>query len=120
MTALSADPVHCVECNLVVPLDRLGLDEDLRDDLRRWGAVMSSVDYLWIDSGDYELWALRELSDAESAINRRGLALLDRIDNGRPVYYWFFQDESVDDFHPIERCPSCRRALREYDGAGLF
>ena len=75
MTALSSDPLHCVTCNLVVPLDRLELEDGLRDDLRRWGALVSALDYLWIDSGDYELWALHELSDVESAINRRGLAL---------------------------------------------
>ena len=42
------------------------------------------------------------------------------LDGDRPAYYWFFQDESVDDFHPIERCPSCRGVLRGYDGEGLF
>jgi predicted nucleic acid-binding Zn ribbon protein len=120
MTALSSDPLHCVTCNLVVPLDRLELDDGLRDDLRRWGALVSALDYLWIDSGDYELWALHELSDVESAINRRGLALRARIDGDREVYYWFFQDESLDEFHSIERCPACRQPLREYRGQGLF
>jgi predicted nucleic acid-binding Zn ribbon protein len=120
MTALSADPVHCVTCNLIVPLDGLGLDDELRVDLRRWGAVMSSVDYLWIDSGDYELWALGQLSDVSSPINRRGLDLRRRLDGERPAYYWFFQDESTDDFLPIERCPCCRSVLRAYEGDGLF
>jgi predicted nucleic acid-binding Zn ribbon protein len=120
MTALSTDPVHCVACNLIVPLERLDLDDVLHDELRRWGALMASIDHLWLDSGDYELWALRELSDAESSINRRGLDLRSRLEAGREAYYWFFQDESVDDFHPIDRCPSCRRALREYGGEGLF
>jgi predicted nucleic acid-binding Zn ribbon protein len=120
MTALSADPVHCVSCNLIVPLDRLELADGLRDDLRRWGAVMSSVDYLWIDSGDYEMWALRELSDIGSSINKRGLELRRRLDGDRPAYYWFFQDESVDAFHPIDRCPSCRGVLHEYAGDGIF
>ena len=120
MTALSADPIHCVACNLIVPLDRLELADGLRDDLRRWGAVMCSVDYLWIDSGDYELWALHELSDIDSPVNRRGIELRERLDGDRPAYYWFFQDESVDEFHPIDRCPACRGALRGYEGEGLF
>ncbi len=120
MTALSADPIHCVACNLIVPLDRLELADGLRDDLRRWGGVMCSVDYLWIDSGDYELWALHELSDIDSPVNRRGIELRERLDGDRPAYYWFFQDESVDEFHPIDRCPACRGALRGYEGEGLF
>jgi predicted nucleic acid-binding Zn ribbon protein len=120
MTALSADPVRCVACNLIVPLDRLDLADPLRDALRRWGALMASIDHLWLDSGDYELWALHELSDIGSAINKRGLDLRERLDGGRTVYYWFFQDESVADFNPIDRCPSCRRALLEYRGAGMF
>jgi predicted nucleic acid-binding Zn ribbon protein len=120
MTALSADPVHCVACNLIVPLDRLSLQDSLRDDLRRWGAVMCAVDYLWIDSGDYELWALGELSDISSPINRHGLELREQLDGERHAYYWFFQDESTDEFHPIERCPSCRGVLRDYEGDGLF
>src|SRR2546428_12190360 len=80
MTALSRDPVHCVACNLIVPLERLDLDDTLRDELRRWGALMASIDHLWLDSGDYELWALRELSYVGSAINRRGIELRERLD----------------------------------------
>ena len=26
----------------------------------------------------------------------------------------------MDEFHPIDRCPACRGALRGYEGEGLF
>jgi predicted nucleic acid-binding Zn ribbon protein len=120
MTAAGPEPLHCLDCNLVVTLEALGLDDELARDLLAWGRIRHAVDALWLDSQEYEEWALRQLSDLASGVNHRGLALRRRLGAAdHDAYYWFFQDQSVEDFHAIGRCPECRRALEAYD-AGIF
>jgi hypothetical protein len=35
------------------------------------------------------------------------------------IDFWLFQDQSVDDFEPINNCPICTAAFSRYDG-GIF
>ena len=101
IAALSSDPLHLRDVQPGRPVDRLELEDGLRDDLRCWGALVSALDYVWVASGDYELSALHELSDVESAINRRGLALRPRVDGDSEVCYSFFR---------TSRCTSSTRS----------
>src|SRR4051812_6185298 len=80
MHALSANPVHCLDCNLEVPPERLELTVELVAAIASWRSVYGAIDWLWLDSGSYEEWAYGELADLSSAANRRGLAARAALD----------------------------------------
>src|SRR5512137_808804 len=72
---LGYNPLHCLECNLEIPLKTLILSEELIDAISAWRDVYSALDRLWLDSGEYEGWAKGQLVDISSPVNQRGLAL---------------------------------------------
>jgi hypothetical protein len=119
MTALGENPVHCIDCNLEVSPEVLGFDTNLVEMIADWRSVYDAVDRLWLDSGEYESWAECELSDIQSPINVRGLKVRDALNEIRRCYFWFFQDQSQDDFTSITLCPSCQEPLIPYDH-GIF
>lgn len=106
-TALSYNPIHCVACNGEVPLEPLDLPVRLVDDIASWRSVYDSLESLWLDSGDYEVWAVRELSHIDSYVNRLGLGVRRSLDAIRRCYYRYFEDESVEGFAPRSTCPRC-------------
>jgi predicted nucleic acid-binding Zn ribbon protein len=116
MEALGANPIHCLDCNREVALESLPLDVRLIDRIASWRSVAVALDHLWLDSGQYEDWARGELSDIHSAVNRRGREVRRELDQLRRCYYWWFQDESVDDFQPRRDCPDCGRPFQLHEG----
>jgi len=54
MSALSSNPVHCMDCNLEVAPEALGMNEQLVDSIVRWRQLHDALYILWLDSGDYE------------------------------------------------------------------
>ena len=119
MCALSYNPLHCIDCNLEVPPESLGLDETLAEAIAFWRSIHDALDRLWLASGEYETWARFELENIGSPVNQLGLELQQQLDRVRRCYYWFFQDESVEDFEPIRECPLCSGVLAPY-GNGIF
>jgi predicted nucleic acid-binding Zn ribbon protein len=119
MCALSFDPIHCVNCNLEVPPQTLGLSESLVDEIAHWRTLFDAIDYLWLESGAYENWARDQLSDIASPVNRLGLNLLSALATAHRCYYWYFQDQAAEDFAPIQHCPRCGAPLVPYP-AGIF
>jgi hypothetical protein len=119
MCALSYNPIHCIDCNLEVDPSRLQLTRAITQGIAYWCGIYSAIDLLWLDSGKYEEWAKAQLSDICSPVNRRGLDTRASLDQLRRCYYWFFQDQSVDDFEPVEDCPKCGLPFSRCDG-GVF
>jgi predicted nucleic acid-binding Zn ribbon protein len=119
MHALSFNPVHCLDCNLEVPPDRLKLTQHLVDALAHWNWIDGAIDRLWLDSGPYESWAKVQLSDIHNGINTEGRKVVEQIAEIRKCYYWYFQDQSADDYSPISTCPCCGKKFSEYK-AGIF
>jgi hypothetical protein len=119
MVALGNNPIFCVDCNLEIQPESLNLDVPLIDDLARWTSIYDAVYRLWLDSGKYEKWAKKQLIDIHSHVNRRGLDLLPEMNRIRKCYFEYFQDESVDDFEPINKCPLCGQTFQLYKD-GLF
>ena len=119
MDALGPNPIHCIDCNLEVPPERIGFGADLAERIAHWARRYGSIDCLWLDSGEYEEWARRELSDIRSPVNEEGMAVRAEIDKLRTCFYWYFQDESAADFRALSLCPLCREPLDDYD-EGIF
>jgi len=113
------NPVHCLDCNLEVPPERLPLDREQVNDIAYWARGFAAIDWLWTASGAYELWAREQLSDIGSSVNALGRRVARQLDGLRRCYYWYFQDESAEDYAPISRCPSCGVEMAEYTG-GIF
>ena len=88
MTALGANPLHCMRCNLEVPPEALPLPIELVGPLADWAQVHDALDRLWLDSGPYEAWALEELINPSSPSNKRGFDIRSDIERVRRCYYW--------------------------------
>jgi predicted nucleic acid-binding Zn ribbon protein len=107
MSALSYNPVHCLDCNLEVPPETIGFDSALAEAIASWRGVYDALDQLWLDSREYEAWAKAELEDISSPVNQRGLKVAAQLNAFRRCYHWLFQDQSASYYEPIRTCPSC-------------
>ena len=116
---LGVNPIHCLECNLEVPPERLGLDPLLADAVATWLRTYGAIDTLELESDHYEAWARAELLDPDSPPNREGLALARQINPLVRTYFWFWQPQSDDDWQPPTACPVCGGPLVAHD-SGLF
>jgi predicted nucleic acid-binding Zn ribbon protein len=119
MSALSHNPIHCIDCNLEVAPEPLALEATLVDEIARWRSVFDGIGHLWLDSGEYEGWARGQLSVISSAVNRRGREVSETLSRVRRCYYWYFQDQSTENFEPVKVCPACQRQFMMYPH-GIF
>ena len=119
MYALSYNPLCCIDCNLQVVPETLALNLRLVEAIASWRDVMGAIDHLWLDSGAYEAWAKQQLSTIASPVNQQGLVVCKELDAIRRCYYWYFQDESSEDYEPITHCPNCQQELVGYSN-GIF
>ena len=113
------NPIHCLDCNLEVPPERLGLDVDLVQAIAGWDAEHGAIETLELQSGDYEMWARARLLDPESPTNVEGRELARRLNERRRCFMWFFQPDSDDDWRPRTTCPVCGDELEQYEH-GIF
>ena len=111
LSALSSNPFRCVRCNREARLQRLAYGEELYERVHQWNQVYCSVYYLWIDSGDYEQWALQQLEDIASYVNRLALELLETLNAHHRTYFEFFQRVHDEDWTPTTICPRCTSPL---------
>lgn len=105
------NPLQCVDCQGEVAPERVGFDCRLAEDLAEWRGVFHSLYSLWLDSGEYEQWALQRLEDPAGQVNAQGLACVSLLNHYCRAYYWWFVDNTVDDFAEPTHCPVCRKAL---------
>ncbi|MEO6456737.1 MAG: DUF2310 family Zn-ribbon-containing protein [Chloroflexia bacterium] len=95
------------------------LDENLVQGIAYWRSLYDAIDRLWLDSGEYEEWAEAQLSNIKSPVNVRGLEVQRELNARHKCYYWYFQDESADDFQTLTRCLVCSNPFKTYN-AGIF
>ena len=119
MHALSWNPLHCMHCNLEVPAEPLALSPHLVEEMSAWNEIYHAIYILWLDSGAYEAWAREQLADITSTVNARGRDVQRDLNEIRRCYYWYFQDQSADNYCPLRSCPVCGDALQDYT-AGIF
>ncbi len=105
------NPLHCIVCNLEVPPDRLGFSEQLASDIASWRSFYGAFDTLWLDSGEFEAWAVRHLTDPTGAVVTKGRAVVADLNKFRRTYLLWFQDASAEDYAPPTSCPVCGMPL---------
>ncbi len=110
---LSALPLACLKCNREVPPERLGFDARLAERIAFWRDLHRALYTLWLQSGSYEEWARAQLLDPEGDVNRTGLEIVEALNATHHAFYWWFEDNSVDDFVPPARCPRCAGELTD-------
>jgi len=86
------------------------------EEVAAWRSLYDGIDRLWLDSGPYEVWAREQLSSWHSAINIRGYAIAQRINDTRRCYYWLFRDQSDECAAPT-RCSRCDHEFSNYGGS---
>ncbi len=119
MSTLTENPIHCMNCNLEVPPQTMQWSGEAVDRVAHWNALYHAIDVLWLDSGAYEAWARGQLADITSEVNTRGREVQSVLNDTHRCYYWYFQDQSVDEYPPLRSCPVCGDALLDYR-AGIF
>jgi hypothetical protein len=98
----------CTKCNGEVPPERIGFDAGLAQGISYWLALEQSLDFLWLDSQDYEEYAQKQLMDPMGRVNRMGIELAGDLSAFRRCYLKWFQGE---DNEVPDSCPNCSGAL---------
>ena len=119
MWALGPNPIRCLRCNGEVRPERLSLSVSEVSAVGEWSAVAGAIEMLELDSGAYEEWARRQLLDPQSPVNIDGREVVAMLNEKERCYFWFFQQQSDDDFVPLSTCPYCGEPLTRYDD-GIF
>jgi len=112
---LSCNPIHCAACRRMVDPERLKLSGELVDAVIRWQSAFGSLYRLWLDSGEYELWAKERMIEPSGQVNTAGLNLAQELSKQLPTRYWWFRD--TDDPLP-SNCPCCGSNLHPSDKYG--
>ena len=102
------NPICCFECRNEVDPERLGLTCEIVDQLASCFIVYGALYELWLDSGEYEVWAKKKLVDPQSQVNVKGMAVAKEMTNLIPTYFWWFLDT---DDGEVTACPNCKNPL---------
>lgn len=108
--SLGDNPLCCVKCNGEIAPERIGFDAKLADEIAAWRSVHRSLYCLWLDSGEYEEWAKRQLLDPAGRVNCLGRELASELNEWLRTYFWWFHDTDDDD---ATHCPICGDELTE-------
>ncbi len=107
---LSENPLYCSDCRKEIEPARLDLDAELIDKIANWLSAFDALYKLWLDSGEYEVWAKEKLLDKKGQVNQDGMFLARKLSEKYPTSYWWFWD--TDDGEP-EFCPNCDCNLQD-------
>lgn len=118
-SVLGFNPIACAVCNLEVRPETVPVPVELVEQLASWASFHDCFYRLWLDSGEFELWARDQLSNPQSPVNTRGLVLRGVLEVTRRTYYWWFQDTGEDFFQPLTVCPRCSSPLADRGLVGL-
>ncbi len=91
-------------------------DVALLDLIYDWMTVYNAIYDLYMDSGDYEFWALKELENINSSINVLGLKLSNLLNNYAETYYYLFR--GIDRELP-KKCPLCNKDFNALEGSHI-
>ena len=105
---LTDNPIHCFACKGVVDPETISLSDEQVYRVATWHHRFRALYDLWLDSGEYEVWAKTQLLNPTGQVNVSGLAVTSMLSELIPTYYWWFYDEE----DPVPQgCPSCHREL---------
>jgi predicted nucleic acid-binding Zn ribbon protein len=92
-----------------IPLYTLPLTAQQREHLVFWQHEYKAVDQLWIDSGELEMTAYRQLADPGSGLARRGRQLCADIETAtqKPTYYYLMRYWGRREGEAQRYCPGC-------------
>jgi len=110
---LTANPIHCFKCNNEVDPGKLALKNELIDLVKNWQLVYKALYSLYLDSDEYEHWAIEKLTDIKGQVNVDGLRVAKELSKIHKTYYWWFYQ--VEHVAPIQ-CPSCNQNLKRESG----
>jgi hypothetical protein len=105
---LTDNPIHCASCRREVDPERLMLSIDETESIAKWFSSTKALYRLWLNSGEYELYAKARLLDPKGQINIEGIAIAQSLSIKYPTLLWFFHD--TDDGEPTN-CPICLQLL---------
>lgn len=82
--------IRCGGCRGLVALTSLPLSVELRQGLTAWADDYHHVQMLWLASGDFEVWAGKQMDRPNSKLNANGMSLAAEVEKvtGVPTYYW--------------------------------
>lgn len=112
-SSLGPNPLRCLVCRGEVEPEKIGFDTDVAEQISEWNTIWQSLSNLWLDSGDYESWAIEQLNDPKGSVNIRGLAIVRQLNHFVETYYWWFQDSEADDYQLADKCPVCFDSLSQ-------
>jgi len=105
---LTDNPLHCDFCRKEVDAERLQLTVEETEAVASWFSSADALYRLWLDSGEYEMYAKSCLLDPKGQVNRDGIAVARMLSSRIPTRLWFFSD--TDDGIP-SKCPICSGLL---------
>jgi len=109
-------PLRCGECFGPVPLYRLHQTYPVPDDgeyysIKLWEYDYQACDTLQMNCRTGERFGIREMSEPDSSLSRRGRELCADIERGtgKPVYYYLFRyvSRTTLEKERARRCPVC-------------
>jgi len=108
---LTSNPLVCLACHGEIAPERLAFDAALAVQVAQWQQFHDAFYALWLDSGEFEDWARKELEDLDSVVNRRGRSLVAKLNAVHKSYYWVFRDSGHDAYQRATGCPTCSGVL---------
>jgi len=109
MSRYNENPLVCFSCNDFISPESINIDVKTTAKLQEWRVVYESIDRLWLESGGYELWATKELSNPQSSLHKQGFEVQKLMQKYDKCYYWWFQDITKEE--PLSYCPKCGEVL---------
>ena len=107
----SDTPVADLESGARIPLCRLPLDDELRDQVVCWSQEYQDLDRVWLGSGKLELPSYRELAAPDGDLAREGRAVCRSVESATsiPTYYYLMRYWARRRDERTRPCPSCGR-----------
>lgn len=83
------------------------------DAVARWCRLDNVFQQLWLESGEYEIFAQDALVNPDSPVVREGLELQKSLESIRHCYYVYFQKFSYEtwEYEVPDDCPLCHGNL---------
>jgi len=110
-STLTYNPIACADCNLEVDIIQFTFSKELIHKIASWRNFHDCFYRLWLDSKEFEDWAKEQLSNPNSPVNKRGLAIKNEIGRSYECFYWWFVDHSSECYKPLLECPNCNGGM---------
>ena len=115
--SMTPNPLTCGSCFGEVLPEWVHLPHELVQPIAQWRELHRALYALWLDSGEYESWAVSRLSDPSGSVHVRGRELTAQLSTlGTPCYYWWFRADSD---IPVAGCPICQAAVSPWPGRSV-